>query len=110
MIYKADETNFYQLMNSNRLRLSVVDFYADWCGPCQQALPVLKRLSEKHKHVLFVQVDNDACPDLSTKIGVESLPTILFVKNNKTVHTILGYYENLEQKIEEQIKIHTSLL
>ena len=52
-------------------------FFATWCGPCQQFGPIYKKVAANHKHVLFVKIDVDRCPQASTMNQVKSLPTIL---------------------------------
>lgn len=52
-------------------------FFATWCGPCQQFGPIYKRVAANNKHVLFVKIDVDRCPQASTINKVKSLPTLL---------------------------------
>lgn len=59
---------------------AVIDFYADWCGPCKMVAPVLEELSEEYKgRVNIYKVDTEAQPQLSGLFGVSSIPSILFV-------------------------------
>lgn len=58
----------------------IVDFYADWCGPCKMLAPVLAELSEKYAGKLDVyKVDTDQEQELSAAFGIQSIPTLLFV-------------------------------
>jgi len=77
-------------------RLIVLDFYADWCGPCKKLSPLLKKLSEIYNRVLFykVNVENSELEKLVKKYGVISLPTLIFFKKGEEVHRIVGYLEN----------------
>ncbi|HOX92044.1 MAG TPA: thioredoxin [Spirochaetales bacterium] len=59
---------------------AIIDFYADWCGPCKMVAPVMEKLSVKYQGKLHVyKVDTEAQPDLAGMFGVSSIPTILFI-------------------------------
>mgnify|MGYP004703102867 CR=1 FL=1 len=59
---------------------AIVDFYADWCGPCKMVAPIMDRLSKKYEGKLHVyKVDTEAEPELSGMFGIQSIPTILFI-------------------------------
>jgi len=70
--------------------LVVVDFYADWCGPCQMLAPVLEQLSEESA-VKIVKINTDLVPDVARMFRVMSIPTLLLFKNGKFVKRDLGY-------------------
>lgn len=70
--------------------LVVVDFYADWCGPCKMLAPVLAELAEEQPEVKFFKVNIDENSDLAAKYGVMSIPTIVFIKNGETLATEVG--------------------
>lgn len=59
---------------------AIVDFYADWCGPCKTVAPVLEDLSKEYDgKVTIYKVDTDAEQELSTLFGIQSIPTLLFI-------------------------------
>ena len=59
---------------------AIIDFYADWCGPCKAIAPVLEELSENYKGKLRIyKVDTDKEAELSTLFGIQSIPTLLFI-------------------------------
>ncbi|HEY0041480.1 MAG TPA: thioredoxin [Flavisolibacter sp.] len=59
---------------------AIVDFYADWCGPCKAVAPVLEELSEEYKDkVVIYKIDTDKEQELSTLFGIQSIPTLLFI-------------------------------
>lgn len=59
---------------------AIVDFYADWCGPCKAVAPVLEELSNEYKDQLVIyKIDTDNEQELSTLFGIQSIPTLLFI-------------------------------
>lgn len=59
---------------------AIIDFYADWCGPCKMVAPILEELSEMYKgKILIYKVDTDVEQELSAVFGIQSIPTILFI-------------------------------
>lgn len=59
---------------------AIIDFYADWCGPCKMVAPVLEQLSEEYAgQVAFYKVDTEKEEELSAVFGIQSIPTFLFV-------------------------------
>jgi len=62
---------------------AIIDFYADWCGPCKMVAPVLEELAEEYKdRLLIYKVDTDAEQELSAVFGIQSIPTLLFIDAN----------------------------
>ena len=69
----------------------LVDFYADWCGPCRALIPILAELSaEAEGRYKVVKVNTDDQPDLSVEYGVNALPTILVFKEGKVKGELVG--------------------
>ncbi len=69
----------------------VVDLYATWCGPCKMIAPMLeKEAARLGEAVRFAKVDSDAEPELSTELGVQGLPTILFMREGREVYRLEG--------------------
>ena len=70
----------------------LVDFYADWCGPCQQAGPVIDELAEEYKDkVLIGKVNVDESHNTSGKYGIMSIPTMVVFKDGKEVERVSGF-------------------
>ena len=70
----------------------VVDFFADWCGPCKMAAPVLEKLAEEFKDkVKIVKVDIDKAQDLAGQYKVMSIPTVIAFKNGEEVDRKVGF-------------------
>ena len=84
----TDETFDAEVLKSENLVL--VDFWAQWCGPCKQLGPVLEELSNENEGVKIVKMDIDENPEAPTKYGVRSIPTMLLVKGGEVVSTKMG--------------------
>lgn len=71
--------------------LTVVDFYADWCGPCKQLGPILDEIAnEQLVGVSIHKVDVDIEQEFATKYGIRSIPTVFFFKNGEVVDQFVG--------------------
>ena len=87
-------------------KLSVVDFWAEWCGPCRAIGPVIEDLSKQYEGKVNVgKVNLDYNPEVSIKYGVTSIPAILFIKNGQLVDKLIGAQPkaNFVKKIEAHI-------
>lgn len=72
-------------------RKVVIDFYADWCGPCRRLTPELQRLSEIYSDILFVKVNVDDSDDLAREFSITAMPTVLFMDSGSIVHKVIGF-------------------
>ena len=71
--------------------VSLVDFWAPWCGPCRMISPVIEELAEEFTGKANIcKVNTDEQQDLSMKFGVRSIPTIVFMKDGEVVDTMVG--------------------
>lgn len=85
---------------------AIIDFYADWCGPCKAIAPVLEELSEKYKDQLIIyKVDTEVEEELSGMFGIRSIPTLLFIPMDKEPMMQPGalYKADLVQIIEDEL-------
>jgi thioredoxin 1 len=72
-------------------RLIVLDFYAEWCGPCNKIAPDVNKLQHKFNNdILVMTVDVDECDDIVAHFNIKSMPTFLFIKNNKLLDIVVG--------------------
>lgn len=70
--------------------ITVVKFFATWCGPCKRMSPIVEKLESEFDICKFIAVDTDEFPDIVLTYGVKSLPTILFLKNGQEVKRVVG--------------------
>ena len=85
----------------------LVDFFADWCGPCKMMAPIVEQLATQYTGKLKVgQVNVDDNPDLAGKYGVMSIPTFIIFKNGEIVGTSIGSVSKntLIEKIQKAIE------
>ena len=80
--------NFDEIISSNAKVL--VDFYADWCGPCKMVGPLVAQIAHEHDDVAGVKVNVDDEMDLAEKFGVASIPTIILFKDGKEAKKNIG--------------------
>ncbi len=77
----------------------VMDFYADWCGPCKMMAPVFESLSEEYKEkVKFVKVNTEENPELSASFSIQGIPALVIINNEEEVDRIVGYVPEAELK------------
>jgi suppressor of tumorigenicity protein 13 len=88
---------------SNASRLSVLYFTATWCGPCRVMAPLFEKLAQKHPQVVFFKLDIDQLGSVAQEWNVTSVPTFFFVKNGKTVDTVVGADKN---GLERSVAMH----
>ena len=69
----------------------LVDFYADWCGPCKMVSPILEEISEERNDFKIIKVNVDKASELATKYGVMSIPTMIVFKNGVEVDKNIGF-------------------
>ncbi len=83
------DQNFSDVLSASQ-RPMVVDFWAEWCGPCRGFAPVFKQVAAKRPQWLFAKVDTDANPQLSQQLAIRSIPTLAIFRNGKLVDRVSG--------------------
>ena len=87
LIY-ANDNSFEELINDE---LVLVDFYANWCGPCKMLSPLLDELANERSGLKIVKVDVDNCPNIAKTYGILSIPTLIKFKNGQEIDKHIGY-------------------
>lgn len=81
----------------NQTKPVLLDFYADWCGPCRALLPTVEKLADKHADDFIIQkVNVDRFPELAGQFGVRSIPALFVLKNGKIAESLVGYKSEVE--------------
>ncbi|MTB51394.1 thioredoxin [Lewinella sp. W8] len=105
MAFELTDANFQENVLDKK-GIAVVDFWAEWCGPCRMIGPVIEELSQEYDgKALVAKVDVDENSELSFKYGVRSIPTILILKDGEVVDKHVGVTtkQALVEKIEAQL-------
>ncbi len=83
------EDNFGDILSASQ-RPVVVDFWAQWCGPCRGFAPVFAQAAARHPEWLFAKVDTDANPQLSRQLAIRSIPTLAAFRNGEVIERLSG--------------------
>jgi thioredoxin 1 len=88
----STEDDFAEAIKTSNTSYVLVDFYADWCGPCRRMGPLIKTIAEQHPHIKCLKVDIDEVPGLSDTYGVTSIPLFLMFKsgNLNPIDQVMG--------------------
>tara|TARA_R110002074_G_scaffold194614_1_gene360693 strand:- start:1014 stop:1331 length:318 start_codon:yes stop_codon:yes gene_type:complete len=100
MLQVLTESNFKNTVSKG---ITVVDFYADWCGPCKMLTPILEKVSEKVE-AKICKVNVDESQELAQQFGVRGIPFLVVMKDGKMVEQSVGFKD--ETTILEMISRH----
>lgn len=87
-VLRVNKSNFESVKNSNKTVL--LDFYAEWCGPCRMVSPLVDEIAEENPQCLVGKINVDSEPELAQEFGVVSIPTLVVVKDGKIVNQSVG--------------------
>ena len=88
-VLKIDGNNFEEKI-LNAQGTAVVDFWADWCGPCRMFSPIIEQFAAKHPEVTVGKINVDEEPELANQFKVMSIPTLMVIKDGKVVRQSMG--------------------
>lgn len=80
--------NFAEVKASDKPVL--LDFFATWCGPCRMIAPFIEQIAEEHPEYVVAKIDVDEEPELAQTFGIQSIPTLVVMRNGKVVNTAVG--------------------
>lgn len=90
MAIEVTDANFEKEVLQSNVPV-LVDFWAEWCGPCRMVAPIVKELSDEFEgRAKVAKMDVDSNPDIPVKFGIRNIPTILFFKNGQIVDKQVG--------------------
>ena len=87
-VMKINNENFESVKNSDKTVL--LDFYADWCGPCRMVGPIVDEIAEENPQFLVGKINIDEEPNLAEQFGVVSIPTLVVMKNGEVIQQSTG--------------------
>ena len=99
MKYLEKTDNFKELIQKEKV---LVDFYADWCGPCQMLTPVLEELSKDHEELEIIKINTDNFMELAQEYGIMSIPALKFFSKGEIVKEKVGFMT--KEELEDFIK------
>ena len=98
---KYNESNFSEVRE--REGISLIDFYADWCGPCRMVMPIVEEIASEREDILVAKVNVDDNPALAKEFGVFSIPTLVVMKDGEIIKRSSG--AKSKDKILEMVAI-----
>ena len=89
-VIKVTKDNFEEIVGG---KVVLLDFYADWCGPCRMVSPIVDEIANERADVTVGKINVDDEPELAEAFGVVSIPTLVVMKDGKAVKQAVGYRE-----------------
>ena len=100
MVFELNEKNFKKEVEESKIPV-IIDFYADWCGPCQMMKPVFEKVSESYEGKLkFAKVNTEDNSELASKFDVQGIPCLIVTKKGKEIDRIVGNMPEIALKRE----------
>jgi thioredoxin 1 len=105
MAIQITDANYAELVEKSEVPV-LLDFWAEWCGPCRMVGPLVEELSNEYNGKALVgKVDVDSNPEISMKFGIRNIPTLIYLKNGQMVDKVVGAAPKatLESKLQAQL-------
>ena len=101
---QTTDATFQQDVIDNKGNITIVDFWAPWCGPCKQLMPVFEATAEENDSVNFVKLNIEENPETPTNFGVRGIPTLIMFKDGEAIDAKSGFMpqEDLQAWINEK--------
>ncbi len=87
-VIKVNQNNFDEILAGKKPAL--LDFYADWCGPCRMVAPIIEEIAREHPEYVVGKINVDESPELAQRYGVFSIPTLAVVKDGRIAGRMTG--------------------
>ena len=87
-VIKVNKTNFEEVKNSEKTVL--LDFYADWCGPCRMVGPAVEEIAKENPQYLVGKINVDEEPELANAFGIANIPTLIVLKGGSIANKAIG--------------------
>ena len=87
-VLQVTKENFASVQASEKTVL--LDFYADWCGPCRMVAPLVEEIARENPQFLVAKINVDEDPALAMQFGIVSIPTLIVMKNGEVVQQVAG--------------------
>lgn len=87
-VITGTKENFNELIAQDKV--TIVDFWAEWCGPCRMLGPILDSVAKERTDIQVVKVDVDSNSELSTQYGIRSIPAVFVFKNGEQINKFVG--------------------
>lgn len=87
-VLSVNKSNFDAVKNSEKPVL--LDFYADWCGPCRMVSPIVDEIAEERDDILVGKINVDDSPELAMQFGIVSIPTLIVLNKGEVVSQMVG--------------------
>lgn len=103
MVKIVNSSEFKEIVKEG---LTIVDFFATWCGPCKMLAPIFEEVSnEMENKAKFIKVDVDQCGDIAGEYSIQTIPTIIILKDGEIVETMIGFLPKdvIKSNIEKHI-------
>ncbi len=89
MALQITDANINEVLQTDKL--VIIDFWAEWCGPCKMVGPIIEQISEEYKDKVVVgKLDVDSNDVTTSTYGIRNIPTVLFIKNGTVVDKVVG--------------------